>query len=1041
MPDQSIRTHKIIEILAVEDSPTQAEQLRYLLEEGGYAVVVASNGLQALDAVRRRKPSLIISDIVMPQMDGYQLCREIKSDAQLRDIPVVLITSLSSPQDVIKGLECGADSFIRKPYDEKYLLSRIEYLRANQALRQKEQTQMGLEIYLGGQRHFITAERQQIFDLLVSTYEEAVRLNEGLNRSNEWLHGLYRIAEGLNQAQSEREVCNVALTGAVELPGVRAGWIFLREGESGVRLAAVSGLRSVLGDVRTLEGDCHCRRLLLAGEFPQATHIVECERLKKAGVSEYGLRYHASIPLWSGSWIFGVMNLIGEEQSMFSDEDLAILNGVGNQIGIALERAHLRAHLEDMVAERTAALEAEIVERKLAEEEAQRHLELLHALHTIDKAIIDVPDLPVTLSTVFREIAAQLQVDAVDVMVFDRETTELSYAAGIGFVHEITWQTRWQLGEGYVGRAAAERRLAFVPNLKEVDFGRVVLVQEEGFVSYYAVPLVVHDELRGVLEIFHRARIDPKPEWLESLQALALQTAIAINHADLFAQTRRLLQRTQEQARQLEQIMDTVPEGVLFLDADYTIQIANEIAGSYLALLADAKVGEVLTHLGGRATAEIISEPGSREWLELAVHNGRHVFEIAARPMRGNSYAGGWVLVLREVTEDRQRRQTMQVQDRLATVGQLAAGIAHDFNNLLTPILLYTEMNVNDAPQGSLMRDNLEQVLVAAGRARDLIYQILAFSRQGAVQERKSIQLRPYIREVLKLMHAVLPSTIAVHEIIDEEAGSVSANPIQIQQILMNLCTNAYHAMRRQGGALTVRLDTYSADADFVARHTHLRVGPYVRVTVSDTGHGMTPSTMEHIFDPFFTTKAAGEGTGMGLSVVYGIVMSYEGEITVASTPGQGSTFQIYLPQVPAVAEIEEAATRLIAGGNKHILLVDDEESIVRVTKVVLQSMGYTVTDHTSSEAAFAEFSQRPELFDLVITDLTMPRITGMALAQALHDIRPGLPILLISGANEMPHTETAETAGIRDTLTKPFLMSDLATKVHRLLSADVGKD
>ena len=1041
MSDPSARSKKVTEILAVEDSPTQAEHLRYLLEEGGYTVTVASNGLLALDAARRRKPSLIISDIVMPQMDGYQLCREIKFDPQLKDIPVVLITSLSSPQDVIKGLECGADSFIRKPYDEKYLLSRIEYLRANQALRQKEQTQMGLEIYLGGQRHFITAERQQIFDLLVSTYEEAVRLNEGLNRSNEWLHGLYRIAEGLNQAQNEREVCEITLAAAMELPGVRTGWIFLREGESDARLAALSGLPPVLGSPRALEGDCHCRRLLLGGEFTQATPILECEQLLKAGGSEYAPRYHASIPLWSGNRVFGVMNLIGEEQSLFSDEDLAILNGVGNQIGIALERAHLRAHLEDMVAERTAALEAEIVERKLAEEEAQRRLELLHSLHAIDKAIIAVSDISTTLDTILQQTAAQLKVDAVDVMLFDRQTKELFYAAGTGFAYEITWQTRWQLGEGYVGRVASERRPAFVPDLKEVDFARSALVQEEGFVGYYAVPLLVQDELRGVLEVFHRAKFDPKPEWLESLQSLALQTAIAINHADLFAQTRHLLRRTQEQARQLEQIMDTVPEGVVFLDGDYTIRIANEIAETYLALLADVKVGEALTQLDGHAIAEIIDDPRSEDWQELAVRNGQHVFELTVRPMRRNSRAAGWVLVLREVTEDRQRRQHMQVQDRLATVGQLAAGIAHDFNNLLTPILLYTEMNVSDAPQGSSMRDNLEQVLIAASRARDLIYQILAFSRQGAVQERKPIQLRPYIREVLKLMQAVLPSTITVREVIADETGSVLANPIQIQQILMNLCTNAYHAMRQQGGTLTVSLDTYVADADFVARRTHLRAGPYVRVTVGDTGHGMTPSTMEHIFDPFFTTKAAGEGTGMGLSVVYGIVMGYDGDITVDSTPGRGSTFQIHLPQISDVAESEATAPTPLSGSNKHILLVDDEEPIVRVTKVVLQSLGYTVTDHINSVAALADFRERPEQFDLVITDLTMPRMTGIALAQALHDIRPDLPILLVSGAHEMLQSETAETAGVRDTLMKPFLMSDLAKKAHRLLSADVGKE
>ncbi len=1199
MSDYAERTNRVIEILAVEDSPTQAEHLRYLLEEGGYTVTVAPNGLLALDAARRRKPSLIISDIVMPQMDGYQLCREIKADVALKDIPVVLITSLSSPQDVIKGLECGADSFIRKPYDERYLLSRIEYLRANQALRQKEQTQLGLEIYLGGQRHFITAERQQIFDLLVSTYEEAVRLNEGLNRSNEWLHGLYRMAEGLNQAQDEREVCDISLTAAVELPGVRAGWIFLREGESNIRLAAVSGSPSALSDPHVPAGDCYCCRVLLGGELIQATHILECERMQRADSGENASCYHASIPLWSGSRVFGVMNLIGEDPTLFGDDDLAILNGVGNQIGIALERAHLRTHLEEMVAARTAALAAEVIERKLAEEEgrrqaaraealvrsagrvnahldldtilaaiceetaqalhapavslslydaerdrfeyaadfglppeyrrqlwplrraamagadaslpgvlpdadldtaygihpalavdlvhaqeligrltvhageaapinggdeqsllqglgdqavqaivnarlfaeAQRRLELLHALHAIDNAIIAVPDMAGTLDTIFRQITAQLKVDAVDVMLFDRQTKELSYAAGAGFDHEITWQTRWRLGEGYVGRVAAERQRVFVPNLQVAGFGRPALVHTEEFVSYSAVPLVVQDELRGVLEVFRRTEIDPRPEWVEAFQALALQTAIAIDHADLFAQTRHLLRRTQEQARQLEQIMDTVPEGVVFLDENFTVQIANQVAESHLASLAGAKVGEALVALGGRAITDIIDDPQSGKWQELVVADGKQVFEFAVRPMQGNLPVGGWVLVLREVTEDRQRRQHMLVQDRLATVGQLAAGIAHDFNNLLTPILLYTEMNVADAPKGSLLRENLEQVLLASNRARDLVYQILAFSRQGATQERKPILLRPYIKEVLKLMQAVLPSTISVREMIEEEKGNVIANPVQIQQIIMNLCTNAYHAMRQRGGTLTVKLDTYAADADFAARRAHLHPGTYARMTVSDTGHGMTASTMEHIFDPFFTTKAAGEGTGMGLSVVYGIVMSHDGDITVESAPGQGSSFQIYFPQIVGVTASEAGAPLEISGGNKQLLLVDDEESIVRVTKMVLENLGYTVTDFTDSVAALAEFRQQPDRFDLVITDLTMPAMTGNALAQAVHDLRPDVPILLVSGAHETLQNEATEISGKLDTLMKPFLMSELAKKVHRLLSADADRE
>ncbi len=242
-----------VEVLIAEDSPTQAEQLKGLLTEHGYKVAVAANGKKALAEAKKRKPALIISDIVMPLMDGYTLCKEIKSDETLKDTPVILLTSLASPADVIKGLECSADHFIRKPYDEKYLLSRISHILTNRELRNSEKMQPGVMIYLAGKKHFISSERQQILDLLISTYEQAVHINkelsareEELSHANQWLKGLYWIAKGLNLCTSEQEVIEGALGRALELPGVQVGWIALREGESGFRIAGTRGLPPAL---------------------------------------------------------------------------------------------------------------------------------------------------------------------------------------------------------------------------------------------------------------------------------------------------------------------------------------------------------------------------------------------------------------------------------------------------------------------------------------------------------------------------------------------------------------------------------------------------------------------------------------------------------------------------------------------------------------------------------------------------------------------------------------------------------------------------
>ena len=385
------------EILIAEDSRTQAEQLAFLLEQHGYRVTIAADGKQALLAAQAQKPTLIISDIVMPEMDGYELCKAIKSDEKLKDIPVILVTTLSDSRDVIRGLECGADNFIRKPYDERYLLSRINYLLMNLDMRKEHKMQVGVEINLGGQKYFINSERQQILDLLISTYEQAVHINDELKlretelaHSNQVLQGLYRIAEGLNHARTEREVAEVALERALELPGVQGGWICMREGESDFRLVAVCNLPPALTVPGALDGDCACRKQLLSGKVNSVSNIIECERLAKAKGDTNGLRYHATVPLWLGEHTVGLMNLVGPKEGMFDEMALKVLHGVGNQVAVAMERARLHEHLEQLVEERTAALTAEISERKQAEEKLKLFRTLLD--HSNDAIEVLDPD-------------------------------------------------------------------------------------------------------------------------------------------------------------------------------------------------------------------------------------------------------------------------------------------------------------------------------------------------------------------------------------------------------------------------------------------------------------------------------------------------------------------------------------------------------------------------------------------------------------------------------------------------------------------------
>ena len=363
------------EVLVVEDSPTQAAQLAHLLEERGYVVRTAANGEEALISLKQRKPSVVITDITMPGMDGYTLCRTIKAQQDLSDVPVILLTSLSGPQDVLEGLKCGADNFICKPYEEKYLCSRLSHILANQELRKHNKMQIGVELELAGQPHFITADRQQILDLLISASEEAVRANQALDaehrelvESHQTLNSLYSLAASLNQNNSEREVIETVLERVRALPCVQAVWVHLLDEEGRFYAPSARGLPPALEAPGALEGDCLCRRKFLAGELTGATNILECERFRSAEGDTGGLLCHASVTLEGATAPLGLLNLVRATPGPFSEQELSILQGAGHQIGAALERVRLREGLERLVEKRTEALRAEIEMRKQAEE-------------------------------------------------------------------------------------------------------------------------------------------------------------------------------------------------------------------------------------------------------------------------------------------------------------------------------------------------------------------------------------------------------------------------------------------------------------------------------------------------------------------------------------------------------------------------------------------------------------------------------------------------------------------------------------------------
>jgi PAS domain S-box-containing protein len=398
----------------------------------------------------------------------------------------------------------------------------------------------------------------------------------------------------------------------------------------------------------------------------------------------------------------------------------------------------------------------------------------------------------------------------------------------------------------------------------------------------------------------------------------------------------------------------------------------------------------------------------------------------------------GHCLDISERKHDEEENAKLEAQlrhaQKMESIGFLAGGIAHDLNNILFPISGLSEMLLDDIPPDNPEHKSIEQIYKSAQRGSDLVKQILTFSRQSKPQK-LPIKIQSILKEVLKLVRSTIPMNIEITSHIKPDCGMVSADPAQVHQIVMNLITNAYHAVERNGGTIDIELKETGPPEVTSGYSVRLLARGYARITVSDTGTGIDKTLIDKIFDPYFTTKELGKGTGLGLSVVYGIVKEHSGDIQVYSEVGRGTTFHVYLPLLTDANDSKSAAvTREYPTGRERILLVDDEEPIVRMEQMMLERLGYQVTARTSSLDALAAFKANPGYFDLVISDRGMPLMTGEQLARKLILIKPGIPIIICTGFSDENDVNRAKAMGIKGFLMKPVATGDLATMVRKVL-------
>jgi two-component system cell cycle sensor histidine kinase/response regulator CckA len=504
----------------------------------------------------------------------------------------------------------------------------------------------------------------------------------------------------------------------------------------------------------------------------------------------------------------------------------------------------------------------------------------------------------------------------------------------------------------------------------------------------------------------------------------------------------RLLAQIREQALRTRQIVDTVPEGVLLLEAGSCILLANPPAREYLSVLAGIEMagdlpqgpGEVLTHLGDRPLPELLTMPPQGVWHEVAAVGRR--FEVIARPMEDGREPGDWVLVIRDVTQEREIQQRAQQQERLAAVGQLAAGIAHDFNNIMAVIVLYARMTSRDRSLPDSVRERLEIIAQQAEQATNLIQQILDFSRRS-VLERRPVDLLSLVKEQVKLLERTLPENIEICLVCeaDDQATlfAVNADPTRMQQMIMNLAVNARDAMP-EGGKLVIGLDRIRFESGEESPLPGMPPGEWVRVTVEDTGTGIPPDVEPRIFEPFFTTKAP-LGSGLGLAQVYGIIKQHEGEIDLVTKVGRGTTFTLYLPALPiaAAAHPSPGASALSYGAEEVILVIEDDAAVRSALVATLETLNYRTLEAANGRDALAILEQGEEVA-LVLTDLVMPEMGGTALFRALQQRGVAVPVVMLTGHPLEEELQKLQEQGLAGWLLKPPTMERLSEVITRVL-------
>jgi PAS domain S-box-containing protein len=912
-------------ILIIDDDPNNLAMMSGVLEERHYTIIVAEDSESGLKRAHHARPDLILLDILLPNIDGYETCRRLKAMESTREIPVIFMTALTETEHKIKGFTAGAVDYITKPFQREDVLARV-----------------GVHLRIRELTNRLREEKELLERRVEERTAELARANKALCKSEKMYRTLIETTLDLVFIVDKKGMFTYA----------------------NPRLEALTGYSSHEWTDRSFMD-------IIAPEFRETA-------------------------------------LEGFNRGMRGEVNLTCEVEVIHKTGAKTPVEFLTTTLFDLEGKPVGrfAVGRDITERKRTDEERLR----MNAF--LDSIVENIPN-----------------------MIFLKDAKDLRFVRFNRAGEDLLGHSRHDLlGKNDYDFFPKEQADFFTEKDRDVLHGKeIVEIPEERIQTHSKGERILHTKKVPILNATGEAEylLGISEDITDHKRAEEALRRSEANYRSVIENIQDVLYRSDVKGN----LIMASPSFLTLLGYESLADcLGRSIAGTfYYDPEKRAEFLQQLQEKGSVTNYELVLK--RRDGTPVTVEtNGHFCFDDA-----GN--VAGIEGTFRDITgrkraeEERRKLESQLIQaQKLEAVGTLAGGIAHDFNNILSGIMGYSElclMAVKDRPE---VCQRLEQVLKAAERARDLVRQILTFSRK-AEQQKRPIALSPIVKEVINFMRASLPTTIEITQKIEVTFDIIMADPTQMHQVLINLCTNAGHAMKETGGVLEISMEEADINANDLLHRPPIRRGDYLVLTVRDTGHGIPQENLVRIFEPYFTTKEREAGTGLGLAVVHGIVKDHGGEIRVYSEVGKGTTFRVDLPLLEKQSGVgKEREEALLPGKGETILFIDDERMVVDLSRKLLEELGYRVVTETDPVKAIEAFREGSDAFDLVITDKTMPHLTGFDVAGEIRRIRTDIPIVLCSGLQEKGDLEKLTVFGINRLMMKPIRMSALAKAIREVL-------